>query len=364
MLMTLILENLRHAYGDQKTLKGVSLTVERGEIVSLLGPSGCGKTTLLRLIAGLERLEAGTIRIDDKVLANENLHPGPEKRPVGLVFQEHALFPGMDVARNIEFGLGKMPTDERTARRTELLNMVGLPDIAARMPGTLSGGQQQRVALARALAPQPEIMLLDEPYASVDVMLRRELRESARYLLKQANSATILVTHDPDEALEMSDRIAVMGDGVILQVGTPEQIIETPIAPRVAQLFGEAQTIEGHIQDDGLQTDFGRFDIPGGTAKSMSQKPFSLVVRPSGLKFIPDSEGNFEIRDIRFRSSGQILLVGGKDDASLRFVRVAGDISASFRVGDTGRLEVQDRNAFLFGKKSQEQPLENESHLL
>ena len=357
--MTLILDNLFHSYDAHKTLQGVSLRVEQGEIVSLLGPSGCGKTTLLRLIAGLERLDGGVIRLDDKILASKTAHPGPEKRPVGLVFQEHALFPGMNVSRNIEFGLSKLEDADKARRRQELLEMVGLPDIADRMPGTLSGGQQQRVALARALAPQPGGMLLDEPYASVDVTLRRELRESARLLLKQANSATILVTHDPDEALEMSDRIAVMGSGVILQAGTPEQIIDTPLSPEVAQLFGEAQTIEGRIAETGLQTDLGMFDIPGGAADSMSGKAFTLVVRPNGLVFEDDAEGDFVIRDIRYRSSGRILLVGGVNAAATRFVRVAAGYQADWQVGQRGRLQVQDRGAFLFGKKSHERPLEN-----
>lgn len=349
--MTLILEDLTHSYGDQKTLEGVNLKVAKGEIVSLLGPSGCGKTTLLRLIAGLERLESGTIRLEDELLASAEHHPPPEKRPVGLVFQEHALFPSMSVADNIEFGIGKLERGERASRRGRLLDMVGLAGIEERKPGTLSGGQQQRVALARALAPAPAVMLLDEPYASVDVMLRRDLREAARHLLKQAGSASILVTHDPDEALEMSDRIAVMGHGRILQAGTPEQIIENPLAPEVAQLFGEAQTIEGVMKDGCLHTAHGCIEIPGGTAPSMKDKPFTLVVRPSGVRFIPDPDGEFEVYDLRYRSSGRLLLVSGKGGDALSFIRVALDHGDTSELGACGRLEVLDRNAFLFAKK-------------
>ncbi len=362
--MTLILDNLAHAYGDHKTLQGVSLEVERGEIVSLLGPSGCGKTTLLRLIAGLERLETGTITLGNELLSSASMHPPPENRPVGLVFQEHALFPSMSVSENIEFGLSALSKSERAKRRAELLDMVGLPGIESRKPGTLSGGQQQRVALARALAPAPQVMLLDEPYASVDVMLRRELREAARLLLKQAGSASILVTHDPDEALEMSDRIAVMGHGRILQAGTPEQIIETPLAPEVAQLFGEAQTIEGVMEEGGLRTDLGRFDIPGGSAASMHGKPFMMVVRPNGVRFVPDPDGDFQLCDLRYRSSGRLALVAGRGSGPLAVVRVALGRDTPPDVGTMGRLEVQDSNAFLFAKKSQGIPLETEGEAL
>lgn len=351
--MTLILENLVHAYGDQKTLQGVSMEVSPGEIVSLLGPSGCGKTTLLRLIAGLERLEGGKVILNGALLASAGHHPPPEKRPVGLVFQEHALFPSMSVADNIEFGLADLPKQERQARRRHLLDMVGLPDIDARRPGTLSGGQQQRVALARALAPAPAVMLLDEPYASVDTMLRRELREAARALLKQAGSVSILVTHDPDEALEMSDRIAIMGEGRILQVGTPEQVIENPLAPQVAQMFGEAMTVHGRIEGNALSTHLGRFDIPGGTAESMKGREFTLVVRPSGLRFLPDETGDFAVSDLRYRSAGRVLLVSPIGGNPLSFVRVNIGREAAPPTGERGRLEVLDRGAFLFASGQQ-----------
>ena len=357
--MTLILDNLTHAYGKSDILKGVSLEVSSGEIVSLLGPSGCGKTTLLRLIAGLEPVKSGTVRLGGDLLASPDVHPPPEKRPVGLVFQEHALFPSMSVASNIEFGLSGMDRSARECRRQELLEMVGLADIGDRRPGTLSGGQQQRVALARALAPSPAVMLLDEPYASVDVMLRRELREAARLLLKQAGSASILVTHDPDEALEMSDRIAVMGEGRILQTGPPEQIIETPLAPEIAQLFGEAQTLHGTMSEDALQTDLGDIGIPGGAASSQRGKDFTLVMRPAGVRFVPDSTGSFQVRDIRYRSSGRLLIVGGKSGDARKFIRVAIGDAEPDAIGTRGRIEVQDRGAFLFAKKSQAASLEN-----
>ena len=350
--MTLILDSISHRYGSQKTLKGLSLSVDAGEVVSLLGPSGCGKTTLLRLVAGLERLEAGEIRVDDRVLATPDTHPAPEERPVGLVFQEHALFPNMSVADNIEFGLKKLDRAERETRRKNLLDMVGLSGLDARKPGTLSGGQQQRVALARALAPAPAVMLLDEPYASVDVILRRSLRESARVLLKEAGSATILVTHDPDEAVEMSDRIAVMSDGQILQAATPDMVVNQPVNAEVASLFGGAQRFEGEIIENALVTPAGSFDLTGATGGSMTSRKLELVIRPAGAKFLADADGGWRVRDIRYRSAGRVLFLSKADGSSHELVRV--DVSGSDLPpnGSAGRLLLQDEHAFLFTKKS------------
>ena len=352
MLMTLILENLSHAYGDQKTLKDLSLSVSAGEVVSLLGPSGCGKTTLLRLVAGLERLSAGRIELNGKVLADTETHPAPEKRPVGLVFQEHALFPNMTVAGNIEFGLKSQSPEEREGRRTHLLHMVGLQGLELRKPGTLSGGQQQRVALARALAPAPAVMLLDEPYASIDAMLRRELRESARLLLKDAGSASILVTHDPDEALEMSDRIAVMSEGRILQVGEPDAVINYPKSEAVAGLFGEAQQFTGRIEGDAFVCAHGVFALNGVSRSHLKGQGAGLVVRPSGLSFLPDTDGGWRVRDVRFRSSGQVIFLSPADGSSTRLVRVDATSGELPEPGSLGRLELKNEHAFLFDASS------------
>lgn len=350
--MTLILENLSHVYGDNKTLKGLSLTVEPKEVMCLLGPSGCGKTTLLRLVAGLERLTDGRIRIDETTLATSDLHPAPEKRPVGLVFQEHALFPHMSVAENIEFGLKSLSLHARQARRKELIDMVGLTGLDDRKPGTLSGGQQQRVALARALAPSPAIMLLDEPYASVDVVLRRSLRESARVLLKRAESAAILVTHDPDEALEMADRIAVMSDGRILQVDTPDKIINSPRNAEVASLFGEAQTFEGSVSDGVFNSEAGPFQLGVIDRNDDTDQSDTLVTRPAGLSFRESNSGPWEVRDIRYRSTGEVLFLSVDDSPSAQLVRVDASFSENYAIGMRGELSLQSHNAFLFRRKS------------
>ena len=348
--MTLILDKLSHAYGDHQTLCELSLSIAEGEVVSLLGPSGCGKTTLLRLVAGLERLKAGSIELDGALLASAEHHPSPEARPVGLVFQEHALFPNMSVAENIEFGLVHLTRAERVSRRKGLLDMVGLAGLDGRKPGTLSGGQQQRVALARALAPAPRVMLLDEPYASVDVMLRRELREAARMLLKNAGSASLLVTHDPDEALEMSDRIAVMSEGRILQAGKPDDIINQPNSSGVACLFGEAQMFEGRIQDGQFMTSLGVFDLGMQADQVPGNECLDLVVRPSGLRFVEDIKGDWLVRDVRYRSSGRVLFVSVENAPAFALIRVDADQGALPGEGVRGRLELRSRNAFLFAK--------------
>ncbi|MAK62904.1 MAG: ABC transporter [Ponticaulis sp.] len=348
--MTLILENISHAYGRTETLQSLSLSVDAGEVVTLLGPSGCGKTTLLRLVAGLERVAEGRILLDNETLATPDFHPAPEKRPVGLVFQEHALFPNMSVADNIEFGLSNTPRGEREKRRKSLLDMVGLQGLDDRMPGTLSGGQQQRVALARALAPAPAVMLLDEPYASVDVILRRSLRESARLLLKEAGSATILVTHDPDEALEMSDRIAIMSDGVISQADRPDIVVNKPVNAGVASLFGEAQSFDGKIQDDHFVMSSGRLklgelksDIAPGVASE-------LVLRPAGAAFEARDDGDWVVRDVRYRSNGRVLFLSPTESGQRDLVRVdlaGGDIPEP---GKRGQISLRAEHAFLFAK--------------
>ncbi len=351
MLMTLILENLTHSYGDMQTLNALSLSVRSGEVVSLLGPSGCGKTTLLRVVAGLEHLSSGQIMLNNELLSAPDHHPAPENRPVGLVFQEHALFPNMTVAENIEFGLKSMPQADRQARRKALLEMVGLAGYDQRKPGTLSGGQQQRVALARALAPAPKVMLLDEPYASVDIMLRRELREAARVLLKEAGSASILVTHDPEEALEMSDKIAVMSKGRILQVDEPDKVINEPVCAEVATLFGDAQSFDGHVEGDEFVCAAGRFGL--GEVARREGPVNTMVIRPSGVRFTAADDGEWIVRDLRYRSSGRVLFVSRVDAAAISLVRVDANENALPEIGAKGHLSLRQRNAFLFDKESQ-----------
>ena len=243
--------NVEKHYGDYHALKGISFEVDKGELVALLGPSGCGKTTILRAIAGLDPQDAGDISIDGRVVNNV---PGSE-RGIGFVFQNYALFRYMTVYENIAFGLDiqKRPKDEIEARVNELIALIGVQGVADRYPNELSGGQRQRVAFARALAPNPQVLLLDEPFAAVDAKVRQELRSWLREMVTQLGITSIFVTHDQEEALEVSDRIIVMSNGCIEQIGTPAAIYERPRTAFVAKFAGNAPVIEDYDRFVGFE---------------------------------------------------------------------------------------------------------------
>ena len=241
----LIVDGVGHSYGDARVLEKVSLSVAAGEIVCLLGASGSGKSTLLRVLAGLEPLQEGWVRYRGERLAEPGREPPPEARNFGFVFQDHVLFPHLTVADNVGFGLRNLPAAERESRIREQLAQVGLSGFADRYPHTLSGGQQQRVALARALAPAPGLMLLDEPFASVDSTLRRRLREDARRTLRASGVPSIVVTHDPEEAMELADRIAVIRGGTIVQDDVPAAVWQNPGDRFIAELFSATDAISG-----------------------------------------------------------------------------------------------------------------------
>lgn len=255
--MSFHLSAISHRFGTYQVLSDISLSLNDGEILCILGPSGSGKSTLLRIAAGLEELQSGEILLDDLKLARAGHSPPPEQRPVGLVFQDHALFPHLTVAQNVGFGLHNAEPVERERRVNELLDSVGLMDLAARYPDTLSGGQQQRIALIRALATNPRVMLLDEPFASVDTPLRRQLRQDARQGLIQAGTSTIMVTHDPEEAMAMADQILVLVDGVAVQLDTPEALWKNPAHRFIAETIAGLQTLEGQVRGDHIVTAFG-----------------------------------------------------------------------------------------------------------
>ncbi len=259
--MTIAFRGISHKFGNQSALSNIDLEVADGEIVCILGPSGSGKSTLLRLAAGLEPIQQGAIFLGDQLMADAATNPPPEQRPIGLVFQDHVLFPHQTVAENIAFGLHNQSKAQRKAVVKQQLASVDLADMAQRYPHTLSGGQQQRVALIRALATEPAVMLLDEPFASVDTPLRRKLREQARLTLKAAGTATLMVTHDPEEAMDMADRILVLVDGIAVQLGTPEALWKSPKAAFVAHTIAGLQSLPGQVQGDTVQTVFGAIEF-------------------------------------------------------------------------------------------------------
>jgi iron(III) transport system ATP-binding protein len=273
---------VRKHFGDVVAVDDVSLEVRRGEFLAVLGPSGCGKTTLLRLVAGFERPDAGGIEIDGAVVAGPRQLVPPERRRIGMVFQESALFPHLDVAGNIGFGL---PRRRRDGRIAELVALVGLAGLHARMPHELSGGQQQRVALARALAPDPALILLDEPFSALDATLRAQLRGEVREILRAAGATTVFVTHDQGEALEISDRVAVMRAGRIEQISTPDELYLRPINRFVAGFVGEANLLPGEVRHGEVQTIVGRFRAANGALADGTRA--EVLLRPEQLHMLP-----------------------------------------------------------------------------
>lgn len=287
----LVLSHLSKFFTDvQQTYPAVddlSLELPQGEIMALLGPSGCGKTTLLRLIAGFENLDAGSITLAGQEVANERQALSPEKRRVGFVFQDYALFPHLTVLQNVLFGLHdkKYNAKAKLERAEEVLELVGLNAFHKRRPHQLSGGQQQRVALARALAPEPAIMLLDEPFSNLDAALRENTRAEIKQILRQTDTTTLLVTHDQEEALTFADRLAVMRLGKLEQIGEPEQVYNQPATAFVALFLGTSNLLDGTVQADGVETALGLLEL--ATANKTQGQQVKLSLRPEALRLQP-----------------------------------------------------------------------------
>jgi iron(III) transport system ATP-binding protein len=291
--LSLEFRHIAHAYGQVRALEDISFAAPAGEITCLLGASGCGKSTLLGLAAGLLKVQQGEVLLGGAVLADAQASPPPEARPVGLVFQDGALFPHMTLAANVAFGLPR-------ARRGEAegwLARVGLAGMGARYPHELSGGQQQRAALARAMAPEPQVLLMDEPFASVDIVLRRRLRRECRILLREAGATVVLVTHDPAEAIDIGDRIAVMEAGRIVQFGTPLELHEAPATAAVGAIFSGAQVIAGARAEAGLDTPFGLWPLAALAGEAPEAAALDLLVQADRLTPVSDMRG-CRVRDL------------------------------------------------------------------
>ncbi|MEF8838230.1 MAG: ATP-binding cassette domain-containing protein [Haloarculaceae archaeon] len=288
----LTIEGVTRDYGAETAVDRVDLSVREGELLTLLGPSGCGKTTTLRLVAGLERPTRGRITLDGTDLATTDTFVAPENRDVGLVFQNFALFPHLNVAENVAFGLRDADEETVDARVDELLDLVELGDHREKIPGQLSGGQRQRVALARSLAPEPDLLLLDEPFSNLDVRLRVEMREEVREILKAAGVTAISVTHDQEEALSISDRVAIMNDGRIEQVGKPEVVFENPESRFVASFLGRASFLPGRVRGDVVDTPLGRLpsDQFNGPVHAYDGARIEVLARPDDLEARPATD--------------------------------------------------------------------------
>lgn len=294
--VVLKIEDVAKHYGSETVISDLSLSVRDGEILTLLGPSGCGKTTTLRLIAGLEKPNQGDIHLQNESVAGTGRFVPAEERGIGVVFQEFALFPHLTARENVAFGLQDWSEPDREARVAELLDLVDLEAHGEDYPDELSGGQQQRIALARSLAPEPEMLLLDEPFSNLDVDLRVEMREEVRRIIKQAGVTAISVTHDQEEAMSISDRVAVMNDGDIEQIDTPEEVFQQPESRFVAGFLGHASFLSGAVRGDHVDTALGRVlrDNVNGLAEQYDGTTVDLLVRPDDVTAFPTETADTE----------------------------------------------------------------------
>ncbi len=330
---------LSKSYAGIQAVDRASFQVGKGELLTLLGPSGCGKTTILRLIAGFEKLDHGKIEIGGAEIASTNYHLPPEKRRVGMVFQDYAIFPHMTVGKNVRFGVGKGKGAEQKV--TEMLALVGLDGLADRMPHELSGGQQQRVALARALAPNPAVLLLDEPFSNLDASLRTQVRIEVRDLLKRSGATAIFVTHDQEEALYLGDKLGVMEAGKVVQVGDPESVFHQPISKFVAEFLGDTDFIAGTIGTSGVETPLGI--LPQNIEGNAGDK-VEIAIRSDDIMLTPseNDEGNVRILSRRFVGVATIYALALSDGSivhsfqphTIHFAEGESAI-ASFRPGHT-----------------------------
>ena len=300
-------------FGDVVALSNFSLKLAQGQILALLGPSGCGKTTALRLISGFANPDDGSITVAARPVYGQGTYVPPEKRSVGMVFQEGALFPHLTVEQNIAFGLAR--DDQRSDRVAEVVRMTGLEGLTQRMPYELSGGQQQRVALARALAPRPELLLLDEPFSNLDPTLREQVRRDVMNILRTNHITAIFVTHDQEEAMYVGDSIAVMNGGKIEQQGTPEEIFHRPSTRFVAEFIGMVDFVPGRWEDGIIKTPIGTTEWEDG---ALADVALEVMLRPDCLECIPSEEGNGVILEREFRGAFYLYTIALDGSGSVR----------------------------------------------
>lgn len=336
------LEGVTKEYGGEPAVSDLSLEVRDGEFMTLLGPSGCGKTTTLRLVAGLEEPDEGVVRISgDEVAANGNA-TRPENRDVGLVFQEFALFPHMTVEENIAFGLDGEEDAAVDERVDEMLELVGLEEKRDASPDELSGGQRQRVAVARSLAPEPAVLLLDEPFSNLDIGLRVRMREEVRRIVKEAGVTAVTVTHDQEEALSISDRVGVMNNGRLEQVGEPEDVFQKPESRFVADFLGHATFLPGEVYDTHVETPLG--DVPISSVEGLTRQyegvNVDLLVRPDDATARPadDEEADGEVVHRRYDGPSFTYRVKFGDG---RTVECMHNHVESFEVGEKVNVELE-----------------------
>ena len=299
---------LHKSFEGTVALDDFTLKVESGTLVTVLGPSGVGKTTALRILAGFELPDSGTVKVGGRTVNGPGVFVPPERRQVGMVFQDYALFPHLNVGRNVAFGL---EAPGRSHRVSEVLEMVGLAALENRMPHELSAGQQQRVALARALAPRPQVILADEPFSNLDAALRKRLRVEVRSILREAETTAVMVTHDQEEALAISDRLALMNEGRVVQTGAPDHVYRNPATSWVAEFLGDADFFDAHAKK-------GRIATPFGTYPTTRSGPVKVMVRPEAVTVFPHAQGTAVVIHREFFGHDQLLSVKLPGKVTLR----------------------------------------------
>jgi iron(III) transport system ATP-binding protein len=345
----LSLRAISRRFGARIAVDGISLDVAPGEVLCILGPSGCGKSTTLRIAAGLERPDHGQVFVGGVLVDGDGRFVPPEERGVGLMFQDYALFPHLSVKNNVGFGLTRLARADRAARAAEELERVGLAHLADAFPHTLSGGEQQRVALARMLAPRPRVVLMDEPFSGLDATLRESLRAGTLKHLRDAGAAVVIVTHDPDEALKLGDRIALMRAGRIVQDGTPVELYSAPHDREAAALFGGANLFHTQVTGEGARSPFGLVRAAGLAPDAWAE----VIFRPTQIRV---AEHGFPARVVAVRpQGGQLEVEAALETAALpegveapAIVRAAAPLGAVLPAGSQIRLQADPRDAFVF----------------
>ncbi|MDR2098134.1 MAG: ABC transporter ATP-binding protein [Spirochaetaceae bacterium] len=358
MSVKIICEQVVKKYGDTVIIPGLSLEINEGEFFTLLGPSGCGKTTLLRMIAGFNSIEGGKIKFNDAVI--NDLPPG--KRNIGMVFQNYAIFPHMNVWKNVAFGLTtrNLPKDEIARRVDKMLETVRIGQFKDRMPERLSGGQQQRVALARAIVIEPNVLLMDEPLSNLDAKLRVEMRNVIKEIQKSVNITTVYVTHDQEEAMAVSDRIAIMNNGVIQHIGSPREIYKRPANVFVATFIGHSTILEGTLKEtaDGPELAIGDYRLKAGTAPGFEggERRVKVSVRPEEFYASDDGTGLKGVINssvlLGFYTENFVTLETG---GVIKFIVDQGNEDKDFNTGDRIVLKVRPEKINIFdetGEKS------------
>ncbi len=322
------------SYGSELVLSDFNLDVWNGAIVGVLGVSGSGKTTALRLIAGFEKPDSGIIEMREEIISSQEVYVPPEERNVGMVFQDYALFPHLDVKSNISFGLSKHQI--KSGRLNEVIDMCNLNDYRNKLPQELSGGQQQRVALARALAPNPEVILLDEPFTSLDAHMARDLRDEVVTLLRETETTAIIVTHDQEEALSVCDVVSVLEDGKVIQSATPQEIYLNPISQTVANSVGDPNILKGFSINGMVETSLGTF-------VSAYDGALDVSIRPECIQLNLDSDGGYVVKECTFYGHDQVISFQNSKGEVFRARSLPNTI---YETGDKINIEISEVTTF------------------